>query len=71
MHKKGNHTVVYKKNDLNSQALIDFYVGSNVEKGKLRLNTLENNLCKLKIKKIICVGYKMCFDLLFSLCVFA
>ena len=50
-----------KGNDLHIQGLIDLYKESDAEKSKLRLKTVESNLCKLKIKKIICTGYKMCF----------
>ena len=67
MHNKGNYTELFKENDLKNQGLIDFSEESksNAEMSKLRLKTVENNLCKLKIKKIICTGYRRCFRLPF------
>ena len=50
-----------KVNNLHIQGLIDFYEESNAEKSKLRLKIVENNFWDLKMKKIICTSYKMCF----------
>ena len=65
---KGNYSC--EEDDPNNRGLTDIYGGPNAEKSKLRLKTVENNLCKLKIKKIICGSYKCVFDLtFFTVCI--